>query len=230
MIKHTCYLFNDPQVIFDLTDTNSLCTYPFPQKTLVVKGFIVEATNLKGRFGLRNGKGLLSVLKRKNTSISAYNEAVNGITSGFTLYNEETGVETDFYFDKYEKLDIKNIGFRSPVDKYQVSFPVDNVFRDRFIFQAKAINDVKTFCIENKKDNCTFCFGLLGSMKGNIVVKNLDKNVELNRDWHFPVKIVSKVLKMTGRLVMKISDQGFIIVECFTDYAKYSYVIFASFD
>ena len=124
---------------------------------------------------------------------------------------------TDVINDK-----VKTVKFRGA--NWNIEFEPTASAIQRLKMQASANAEEENFQAKTEDGNLKFFFGDHSTHAGNFVFQHDVKN-ELKRAWSWPVKTVIGILDLAGDKIMKISDDGAIMIVVDSGLAVYDFIL-----
>jgi hypothetical protein len=94
----------------------------------------------------------------------------------------------------------------------------------RLKLQAQAHNEESVFQVKTDGGNLVFYFGDANTHAGSFVFEAGVKG-KLKQMWSWPVTQVMSILNLDGDKVMKISDQGAMMITVNSGLAGYDYIL-----
>ena len=94
----------------------------------------------------------------------------------------------------------------------------------RLKLQAQAHNEESVFQVKTDSNNLVVYFGDANTHAGNFIFETNIKG-KLKQLWSWPISQVISILNLDGDKVMKISDQGAMMITVNSGLASYDYIL-----
>lgn len=148
------------------------------------------------------------------------------VPTGLRFENKDCDFKNDFRFMNTEIINekLKNVKFKGANWNITTSPSLPAI--QRFAFQASVNSEHPTFLAKTNGSDLIFVFGDDASHGGEFVFSH-DIEGSLTRGWLWPVSQLLAILKLaeTDNAILKISDEGVIMLSLESTIAKYDYII-----
>ena len=193
----------------------------------VTKNKVGEFT---GVFGMPNLDKLALHLKcpeyQKDSKIEVKSAERNGETVPTHIHFENaTGdFQNDYRFMNKQIIEekLKTVKFKGA--SWDVEFSPSMASIQRMKFQSLAHSEETVFSVKSEGTNLMFNFGDASTHAGQFVFET-NANGELKHSWSWPVAQVQAILGLDGKLSMKISDQGAMMITVDSGMTEYNYIL-----
>ena len=193
----------------------------------VTKNKVGEFT---GVFGMPNLDKLALHLKcpeyQKDSKIEVVSAERNGETVPTHIHFENaTGdFQNDYRFMNKQIIEekLKTVKFKGA--SWDVEFSPSMASIQRMKFQSLAHSEETVFSVKSEGTNLMFNFGDASTHAGQFVFET-NANGELKHSWSWPVAQVQAILGLDGKLSMKISDQGAMMITVDSGMTEYNYIL-----
>ena len=193
----------------------------------VTKSKVGEFT---GVFGMPNLDKLALHLKcpeyQKDSKIEVKSAERNGETVPTHIHFENaTGdFQNDYRFMNKQIIEekLKTVKFKGA--SWDVEFSPSMASIQRMKFQSLAHSEETVFSVKSEGTNLMFNFGDASTHAGQFVFET-NANGELKHSWSWPVAQVQAILGLDGKLSMKISDQGAMMITVDSGMSEYDYIL-----
>ena len=193
----------------------------------VTKSKVGEFT---GVFGMPNLDKLALHLKcpeyQKDSKIEVVSAERNGETVPTHIHFENaTGdFQNDYRFMNKQIIEekLKTVKFKGA--SWDVEFSPSMASIQRMKFQSLAHSEETVFSVKSEGTNLMFNFGDASTHAGQFVFET-NANGELKHSWSWPVAQVQAILGLDGKLSMKISDQGAMMITVDSGMTEYNYIL-----
>ena len=193
----------------------------------VTKNKVGEFT---GVFGMPNLDKLALHLKcpeyQKDSKIEVKSAERNGETVPTHIHFENaTGdSQNDYRFMNKQIIEekLKTVKFKGA--SWDVEFSPSMASIQRMKFQSLAHSEETVFSVKSEGTNLMFNFGDASTHAGQFVFET-NANGELKHSWSWPVAQVQAILGLDGKLSMKISDQGAMMITVDSGMTEYNYIL-----
>ena len=183
-----------------------------------------------GVFGMPNLDKLALHLKcpeyQKDSKIEVVSAERNGETVPTHIHFENaTGdFQNDYRFMNKQIIEekLKTVKFKGA--SWDVEFSPSMASIQRMKFQSLAHSEEIVFSVKSEGTNLMFNFGDASTHAGQFVFET-NANGELKHSWSWPVAQVQAILGLDGKLSMKISDQGAMMITVDSGMTEYNYIL-----
>ena len=183
-----------------------------------------------GVFGMPNLDKLALHLKcpeyQKDSKIEVVSAERNGETVPTHIHFENaTGdFQNDYRFMNKQIIEekLKTVKFKGA--SWDVEFSPSMASIQRMKFQSLAHSEETVFSVKSEGTNLMFNFGDASTHAGQFVFET-NANGELKHSWSWPVAQVQAILGLDGKLSMKISDQGAMMITVDSGMTEYNYIL-----
>ena len=183
-----------------------------------------------GVFGMPNLDKLALHLKcpeyQKDSKIEVVSAERNGETVPTHIHFENaTGdFQNDYRFMNKQIIEekLKTVKFKGA--SWDVEFRPSMASIQRMKFQSLAHSEETVFSVKSEGTNLMFNFGDASTHAGQFVFET-NANGELKHSWSWPVAQVQAILGLDGKLSMKISDQGAMMITVDSGMTEYNYIL-----
>ena len=183
-----------------------------------------------GVFGMPNLDKLALHLKcpeyQKDSKIEVKSAERNGETVPTHIHFENaTGdFQNDYRFMNKQIIEekLKTVKFKGA--SWDVEFSPSMASIQRMKFQSLAHSEETVFSVKSEGTNLMFNFGDASTHAGQFVFET-NANGELKHSWSWPVAQVQAILGLDGKLSMKISDQGAMMITVDSGMTEYNYIL-----
>ena len=183
-----------------------------------------------GVFGMPNLDKLALHLKcpeyQKDSKIEAVSAERNGETVPTHIHFENTAgdFQNDYRFMNKQIIEekLKTVKFKGA--SWDVEFSPSMASIQRMKFQSLAHSEETVFSVKSEGTNLMFNFGDASTHAGQFVFET-NANGELKHSWSWPVAQVQAILGLDGKLSMKISDQGAMMITVDSGMSEYDYIL-----
>ncbi len=183
-----------------------------------------------GVFGMPNLDKLALHLKcpeyQKDSKIEVVSAERNGETVPTHIHFENaTGdFQNDYRFMNKQIIEekLKTVKFKGA--SWDVEFSPSMASIQRMKFQSLAHSEETVFSVKSEGTNLMFNFGDASTHAGQFVFET-NANGELKHSWSWPVAQVQAILGLDGKLSMKISDQGAMMITVDSGMSEYNYIL-----
>ena len=183
-----------------------------------------------GVFGMPNLDKLALHLKcpeyQKDSKIEVKSAERNGETVPTHIHFENaTGdFQNDYRFMNKQIIEekLKTVKFKGA--SWDVEFSPSMASIQRMKFQSLAHAEETVFSVKSEGTNLMFNFGDASTHAGQFVFET-NANGELKHSWSWPVAQVQAILGLDGKLSMKISDQGAMMITVDSGMTEYNYIL-----
>ena len=183
-----------------------------------------------GVFGMPNLDKLALHLKcpeyQKDSKIEVVSAERNGETVPTHIHFENaTGdFQNDYRFMNKQIIEEKLNNFKFKGASWDVEFSPSMASIQRMKFQSLAHSEETVFSVKSEGTNLMFNFGDASTHAGQFVFET-NANGELKHSWSWPVAQVQAILGLDGKLSMKISDQGAMMITVDSGMTEYNYIL-----
>ena len=183
-----------------------------------------------GVFGMPNLDKLALHLKcpeyQKDSKIEVVSAERNGETVPTHIHFENTAgdFQNDYRFMNKQIIQekLKTVKFKGA--SWDVEFSPSMASIQRMKFQSLAHSEETVFSVKSEGTNLMFNFGDASTHAGQFVFET-NANGELKHSWSWPVAQVQAILGLDGKLSMKISDQGAMMITVDSGMSEYDYIL-----
>jgi len=183
-----------------------------------------------GVFGMPNLDKLALHLKcpeyQKDSKIEVKSAERNGETVPTHIHFENAAgdFQNDYRFMNKQIIEekLKTVKFKGA--SWDVEFSPSMASIQRMKFQSLAHSEETVFSVKSEGTNLMFNFGDASSHAGQFVFET-NANGELKHSWSWPVAQVQAILGLDGKLSMKISDQGAMMITVDSGMTEYNYIL-----
>tara|TARA_X000000950_G_C13838198_1_gene629036 strand:- start:1 stop:732 length:732 start_codon:yes stop_codon:yes gene_type:complete len=183
-----------------------------------------------GVFGMPNLDKLALHLKcpeyQKDSKIEVVSAERNGETVPTHIHFENTAgdFQNDYRFMNKQIIEekLKTVKFKGA--SWDVEFSPSMASIQRMKFQSLAHSEETVFSVKSEGTNLMFNFGDASTHAGQFVFET-NANGELKHSWSWPVAQVQAILGLDGKLSMKISDQGAMMITVDSGMSEYDYIL-----
>ena len=183
-----------------------------------------------GVFGMPNLDKLALHLKcpeyQKDSKIEVVSAERNGETVPTHIHFENTAgdFQNDYRFMNKQIIEekLKTVKFKGA--SWDVEFSPSIASIQRMKFQSLAHSEETVFSVKSEGTNLMFNFGDASTHAGQFVFET-NANGELKHSWSWPVAQVQAILGLDGKLSMKISDQGAMMITVDSGMSEYDYIL-----
>ena len=183
-----------------------------------------------GVFGMPNLDKLALHLKcpeyQKDSKIEVVSAERNGETVPTHIHFENTAgdFQNDYRFMNKAIIEekLKTVKFKGA--SWDVEFSPSMASIQRMKFQSLAHSEETVFSVKSEGTNLMFNFGDASTHAGQFVFET-NANGELKHSWSWPVAQVQAILGLDGKLSMKISDQGAMMITVDSGMSEYDYIL-----
>ena len=185
---------------------------------------------LTGVFGMPNLDKLALHLKcpeyQKDSKIEVVSAERNGETVPTHIHFENaTGdFQNDYRFMNKQIIEVKLKTVKFKGASWDVEFSPSMASIQRMKFQSLAHSEETVFSVKSEGTNLMFNFGDASTHAGQFVFET-NANGELKHSWSWPVAQVQAILGLDGKLSMKISDQGAMMITVDSGMTEYNYIL-----
>ena len=183
-----------------------------------------------GVFGMPNLDKLALHLKcpeyQKDSKIEVVSAERNGETVPTHIHFENaTGdFQNDYRFMNKQIIEVKLKTVKFKGASWDVEFSPSMASIQRMKFQSLAHSEETVFSVKSEGTNLMFNFGDASTHAGQFVFET-NANGELKHSWSWPVAQVQAILGLDGKLSMKISDQGAMMITVDSGMTEYNYIL-----
>lgn len=183
-----------------------------------------------GTFGMPNLGTLNTILRipeyAENAKISIKTQERNGseIPSGIHFENAAGDFQNDYRFmtaemasEKVKSVTMKNVN-------WNVEFSPTAASIQRLAMQISANADETVFVAKTNNDHLEFSFGDPSTHAGSFVFQH-DVGGSVKQGWAWPVEQISKILRLSGDITYKISDDGVTEIAVDSGLGMYRYLL-----
>ena len=183
-----------------------------------------------GVFGMPNLDKLALHLKcpeyQKDSKIEVVSAERNGETVPTHIHFENTAgdFQNDYRFMNKQIIEekLKTVKFKGA--SWDVEFSPSMASIQRMKFQSLAHSEETVFSVKSEGTNLMFNFGDASTHAGQFVFET-NANGQLKHSWSWPVAQVQAILGLDGKLSMKISDQGAMMITVDSGMSEYDYIL-----
>tara|TARA_B100001113_G_scaffold76407_1_gene59763 strand:+ start:240 stop:971 length:732 start_codon:yes stop_codon:yes gene_type:complete len=183
-----------------------------------------------GVFGMPNLDKLALHLKcpeyQKDSKIEVKSAERNGETVPTHIHFENAAgdFQNDYRFMNKQIIEekLKTVKFKGA--SWDVEFSPSMASIQRMKFQSLAHSEETVFSVKSEGTNLMFNFGDASTHAGQFVFET-NANGELKHSWSWPVAQVQAILGLDGKLSMKISDQGAMMITVDSGMTEYNYIL-----
>ena len=183
-----------------------------------------------GVFGMPNLDKLALLLKcpeyQKDSKIEVKSAERNGETVPTHIHFENAAgdFQNDYRFMNKQIIEekLKTVKFKGA--SWDVEFSPSMASIQRMKFQSLAHSEETVFSVKSEGTNLMFNFGDASTHAGQFVFET-NANGELKHSWSWPVAQVQAILGLDGKLSMKISDQGAMMITVDSGMTEYNYIL-----
>ena len=184
----------------------------------------------EGTFGMPNLDKLSLHLKNPEYQKDAKIEVVKAERNGETIpthihfENAAGDFQNDYRFMNKQIIEekLKTVKFKGA--SWDVEFSPSMASIQRMKFQSLAHSEETVFSVKSEGTNLMFNFGDASTHAGQFVFET-NANGELKHSWSWPVAQVQAILGLDGKLSMKISDQGAMMITVDSGMTEYNYIL-----
>ena len=181
-------------------------------------------------FGMPNLDKLALHLKNPEYQKDAKLEVVKADRNGEEIpthihFENATGdFQNDYRFMNKQIIEekLKTVKFKGA--SWDVEFSPSMASIQRMKFQSLAHSEETVFSVKSEGTNLMFNFGDASTHAGQFVFET-NANGELKHSWSWPVAQVQAILGLDGKLSMKISDQGAMMITVDSGMTEYNYIL-----
>lgn len=185
-------------------------------------------------FGMSNLEKLNLHLKNPEYQENAKIEVIKSDRNGETIpthihfENEAGDFQNDYRFMSRAIIDerMKDVIFKGA--KWVIEFTPSIASIGRMKLMSAAHSEDPIFNVSTKttgsKIDLIFSFGDAGSHAGEFIFQN-DVDNKLQHTWSWPISVVQSILTLPGDIIMKISDEGAMVITVDSGMAKYDYIL-----
>ena len=163
---------------------------------------------------------------QKDSKIEVVSAERNGETVPTHIHFENaTGdFQNDYRFMNKQIIEekLKTVKFKGA--SWDVEFSPSMASIQRMKFQSLAHSEETVFSVKSEGTNLMFNFGDASTHAGQFVFET-NANGELKHSWSWPVAQVQAILGLDGKLSMKISDQGAMMITVDSGMTEYNYIL-----
>ena len=187
-------------------------------------------SEFEGTFGMPNLDKLSLHLKNPEYKDNAKIDVVKAERNGETVpthihFENATGdFQNDYRFMNKQIIEekLKTVKFKGA--SWDVEFSPSMASIQRMKFQSLAHSEETVFSVKSEGTNLMFNFGDASTHAGQFVFET-NANGELKHSWSWPVAQVQAILGLDGKLSMKISDQGAMMITVDSGMTEYNYIL-----
>lgn len=231
IVSHTHTLGNIPLVKITGTEVETIIESMAEDRSVIINAKtntpVVEFT---GTFGMPNLEKLNLHLRNPEYKENAKIEVVTADRNGETIpvnlhFENNTGdFVNDYRFMNQQIVNekLKTVKFKGA--QWDIEFEPTMAAIARLKLQAQAHSEETVFQVKTDKSNLVFYFGDANTHAGSFI---FESNItgKLKQLWSWPVAQVMSILNLDGDKVMKISDQGAMMITVNSGLASYDYIL-----
>lgn len=200
-------------------------------RSVILKAKTHEPVNeFVGVFGMPNLDKLNLHLKnpeyQKNESITVVTGVRNNeeLPTHIHFENENGDFQNDYRFMNQEIINEKMKSVKFKGTSWQVVFEPSSSAIQRFKLQSAANSEETLFKVRTEDTDLIFLFGEQNTHAGQFVFQ---PNISgaLKHTWSWPVSQVQSILNLAGKIEMKLSDQGVMMISIDSGLAHYEYIL-----
>jgi hypothetical protein len=183
-----------------------------------------------GIFGMSNLEKLNFLLKcpeyKENAKIEIIIQERNGIKLPTTIHFENNSGDftNDYRLMNTEIINEKLKSVRLQNFKWEISLVPSLSSIQKLKFQSQANSEEDFFEVVTKNNNLYFNFGTNGTHSGNFIFE-ANVKAKLKNSWLWPITKVIQILNLPGDKILKISDNGALMIAVNSGLVEYNYIL-----
>jgi len=187
-------------------------------------------TEFMGVFGMPNLDKLNLLLKNPEYKENATIELVTGkrngeeVATGLHFENSDKDYTNDFRFMSAQIINekLKSVKFKGT--SWDVEFTPSINSANRLKLQAQVHSEESKFKVRVENKDLIFSFGDASTHAGEFIFQPQVEG-KLKQEWNWPIQQVLSILNLDGDMIMKISDQGAMMITVDSGIAEYNYIL-----
>lgn len=188
-------------------------------------------SEFQGVFGLPNLNILNLLLKnpeyKENPNIEIIISNRNGKDKPTSIFfeNEDKDFNNDYQLISAEVVSAKMDDYEFEEPKWHIEFTPSIASVQRLKLQAQVHNDEQMFKSKLEKSNLIVSFGGVSSTHIGSFVFQSGIEGKMKNTFNWPLQHVINILSLDGDVVMKISDEGLMMITVDSGLAVYDYIM-----
>lgn len=231
IVSHTHTLGNIPLVKITGSEAETLIESMAEDRSVIINAKTNSpVAEFAGTFGMPNLEKLNLHLRnpeyKENAKIEVVTAERNGETIPVNLHFENSTGDfvNDYRFMNQQIVNekLKSVKFKGA--QWDIEFEPSMAAIARLKLQAQAHTEETVFQVKTDGGNLVFYFGDANTHAGSFIFEAGVKG-KLKQMWSWPVAQVMSILNLDGDKVMKISDQGAMMISVNSGLASYDYIL-----
>lgn len=179
-----------------------------------------------GVFGMPNLDKLNLLLKNPEYKENAKIDVItkDNAPSGLYFENASKDYSNDFRFMNTKIINEKLKSAKYKGSGWDLEFTPSLSSTQRLKLQSQVHNEETNFKVKVVNKNLIVSFGDSNTHAGNFVFQS-EIVGKLKHEWSWPVQSVLSILSLDGDIIMKISDQGAMMITVDSGIAEYNYIL-----